>query len=82
MADDEHVLDEEDINLGSGYRAAPSQISGFAAGSDTLANYLETIEKTVIGQHLIANDGNVSQTARDLGMIRQNLQHKIRKYGL
>ena len=82
MADDEHVLDEEDINLGSGYRAGPSQISGFAAGSDTLANYLETIEKTVIGQHLIANDGNVSQTARDLGMIRQNLQHKIKKYGL
>lgn len=82
MADDEHVLAEEDISLGSGYRAGPSQISGFAAGSDTLANYLETIEKTVIGQHLMANDGNVSQTARDLGMIRQNLQHKIRKYGL
>ena len=82
MADDEHVLAEEDISLGSGYRAAPSQISGFAVGSDTLANYLETIEKTVIGQHLMANDGNVSQTARDLGMIRQNLQHKIRKYGL
>ncbi|MBQ4595851.1 MAG: hypothetical protein IJB14_02665, partial [Firmicutes bacterium] len=28
------------------------------------------------------NGGNISKTAKDLGMLRQNLQHKIKKYGL
>ena len=82
MADEEHVLTEDDINLGSRYRAGTPHISGFNADSGNLSEYLEQIEKTVIGQQLMENNGNVSQTARDLGMIRQNLQHKIRKYGI
>lgn len=48
----------------------------------SLSEYLESIEKTVIRQHLIGNDGNVSKTAKELGMVRQNLQHKIKKYHL
>lgn len=80
MVDDEHVLTEDDIHLGSSYRGTPS-VADFTAGQ-TLADYLEEIEKTLIGEHLMSNDGNVSQTARDLGMLRQNLQHKIKKYGL
>lgn len=82
MADNEHALTEEDINIGGGYRGANPKIAGFTADSGTLAEYLEDIEKTLISQHLMANEGNVSQTARDLGMLRQNLQHKIRKYGI
>ena len=82
MADNEHALTEEDINIGGGYRGANPKIDGFTADSGTLAEYLEDIEKTLISQHLMANEGNVSQTARDLGMLRQNLQHKIRKYGI
>lgn len=82
MADKEHVLTEEEISLGGGYRAQGTNLTEFELGTNTLAEYLEGIERTLIGQHLIANDGNVSQTARDLGMLRQNLQHKIKKYGL
>ena len=43
---------------------------------------LGSVEETIIKQHLLANDGNVSKTASDLGMLRQNLQHKIKKYGI
>lgn len=82
MADDEHVLTEEDIEIGGGQKGENPQINGFAAGDETLAEYLEDIEKTLINEHLMANGGNVSQTARDLGMLRQNLQHKIKKYGI
>ncbi len=82
MADDEHVLTEDDISIGGSYKGANTGIAGFTSGNSKLADYLEDIEKTLIGQQLMANDGNVSQTARDLGMLRQNLQHKIRKYGL
>ena len=80
MADDEHVLAEEDIEIGGGQKGENPRVQGFIAGENTLADYLEDIEKTLINEHLMANGGNVSQTARDLGMLRQNLQHKIKKY--
>ena len=80
MADDEHVLSGDAISIGSGQQGENPRVEGFVAGESTLAEYLEDIEKTLINEHLVANGGNVSQTARDLGMLRQNLQHKIKKY--
>ncbi|MDO4176175.1 MAG: sigma 54-interacting transcriptional regulator [Bacillota bacterium] len=82
MADDEHVLNEGDIEMGSEYKGKASSFRDFATNSNTLSEYLEGIEETVIRQHLLANDGNVSKTAKELGMLRQNLQHKIKKYGI
>ena len=86
MADEGHVLTENDIEIdsygetakASGHHAADS----FVETGGSLADYLSGIEETVIRQHLTANDGNVSKTAKELGMLRQNLQHKIRKYGI
>ena len=87
MADEGHVLTEKDIEIGDGYREAADASGSHAAGSfvetgGSLAEYLSGIEETIIRQHLTANDGNVSKTAKELGMLRQNLQHKIRKYGI
>lgn len=82
MADDEHVLMEDAIEIGSDYRETASRISEYTASHSTLAKYLEGIEQTVIRQYLLANEGNVSKTAKELGMLRQNLQHKIKKYGI
>ena len=82
MADDEHVLDADAIDLGSEYKGSEPGIGGFAASSSTLAEYLAGIEETVIRRSLVANEGNVSKTAKELGMLRQNLQHKMRKYGI
>lgn len=82
LADDEHVLETDHIELGSDYKGKISSFRDFATNSNTLSDYLEGIEETIIRQHLIANDGNVSKTAKELGMLRQNLQHKIKKYGI
>ena len=82
MADDEHVLDADAIDLGSEYKGSEPGIGGFAASSSTLAEYLAGIEETVIRRSLVTNEGNVSKTAKELGMLRQNLQHKMRKYGI
>ncbi len=46
------------------------------------AKVVERFERTIIGEALQANDGNVSAAARALGMHRQNLQKKIRQLGL
>jgi len=82
LAGDEHVLSADDINISRSYRATSSKVAEFSKENASLAEYLENIEKTVIQQHLVANDGNVSKTAKDLGLVRQNLQHKIKKYKL
>ena len=82
MADKEHVITDRDISIPKAHYEASSMVAGFEKGDSTLAEYLETIEKTVIRRHLIENDGNVSKTAKELGMLRQNLQHKIKKYEL
>lgn len=82
MTDNEHVLHEKDIMLQSAYHETSPVLFDFVRGDSSLAEYLETIEKTVIQQHLMGNGGNISKTAKDLGMVRQNLQHKIKKYNL
>ena len=82
LADNSHVLTDKDINISRSYSQTSPLVSEFSRESSTLSEYLEGIERTVIQQHLVKNEGNVSKTAKDLGMIRQNLQHKIKKYGL
>lgn len=85
MAGDEHVIGAEDIPepVGSDYPAAHEKLQmDFGRDGESLAEYLARIEETTIRHHLAANDGNVSKTAAELGMLRQNLQHKIKKYGL
>ncbi len=82
MADKEHVLTEKDVLLQRGAAGEQPTIVGFQKDDSTLAEYLENVEKTVIAGYLMENGGNISKTAKDLGMLRQNLQHKIKKYGL
>ncbi|MDO4517709.1 MAG: sigma 54-interacting transcriptional regulator [Bacillota bacterium] len=82
MADDGHVLDEEALTIGSDYQRVPTGVSDYVASDSSLSEYLENLERTVIKQHLLRNDRNISKTAKDLGMLRQNLQHKIKKYGI
>lgn len=82
MAEEDHVLTDRDINIQQGYHEAPSAISEFDREEGTLAEYLAEIEQTVIREYLTANGGNVTKTAKDLGMLRQNLQHKLKKYEL
>ena len=87
MADEGHVITEKEIEIGDGYGITTKSSGGHAARGfveteESLAEYLSGIEETIIRQQLTENDGNVSKTAKDLGMLRQNLQHKIRKYDI
>ncbi len=82
LAEDEHVLTDRDISIRPTYREGDPAISEFSPEEESLAEYLSRIEQTVIRQYLAGNGGNVTRTARELGMIRQNLQHKLKKYEL
>ncbi len=48
----------------------------------TLELTMERIEKRVITNALRRNSWNISRTARELGLKRQSLQYRVRKYNL
>ena len=53
-----------------------------AAPLPGLRHQLAAYEKKLIADSLKRHKGNINQTALALGLVRQNLHHKIRKYGL
>ena len=50
--------------------------------SNTLQSLLEDYEHQIILQALDHCGGNISRTAETLGILRQSLQYRIRKYGI
>ena len=50
------------------------------ATSDFKRRSLSEVEHEYIDFVLTKNDGNISQTAKDLGLHRQSLQRKLKKY--
>lgn len=48
----------------------------------SLKDIMNKMEHDVILEVLKSNDFNVSKSARDLGMLRQNLQYKIKVHGI
>jgi arginine utilization regulatory protein len=58
-------------------------IIDYKCGDDEdLNDILSRIEIDIIRKQLSQFGGNVSKTASKLGISRQNLQYKIKKYGL
>lgn len=61
----------------------PEQVSIVPqAGKIDLPNIMEEFERETILQAFKENDGNISQTAKALGVKRQALQYKLNKYGI
>lgn len=48
----------------------------------TLQEALRDFEKTMIQESLEANQWNISRSAKELGMLRENLYKKLKKYGM
>ncbi len=77
---------------GSGRRAEGSRSEGRAApavipeseqaGTETMEFDLEQVEKRHIERILEAEEGSMARAARRLGIRRNTLYHKIRKYGI
>lgn len=81
LADKEHVLTENMLVFPRG--AAPKkQLSGFNMQEDSLDDYLQEMEVSIIKDALAECNGNISRTAEALKIKRQTLQHKMKKYGL
>ena len=77
----EHVLAEESLDIPlrrscfSDAPGDPGSMNGAALGE-----YMDAIEKNLIMQALTNNGGNITKTANQLGLQRQALQYKLKKY--
>ncbi|MCS5619524.1 MAG: sigma-54 dependent transcriptional regulator, partial [Myxococcota bacterium] len=82
-------IEEDDLQLGASattpLEATPSpasELNGKLPFAEAKKSMIENFEREFLVSALRKNDGNVSQTARDIGMVRQSLQQKIRELGL
>ena len=78
MAEDEHVLLDKHLPINR--RKTLPQQGLYELKEGGLDAYLARIEKSMIENALVAHGGNISKAAESLGIKRQTLQHKIKKY--
>ncbi len=82
VGDDEKILRREDF-ISSIYIMQDKPLKNaaiFEAKNKPLPNILEDIEKEIIINALNNNQKNISKAAEELGIKRQTLQHKLKKY--
>ena len=77
---DGQVLDVSDFFPEGNMRAASSVPSPAVAAGKVMT--LDEMESEMIREALRRNDGNMSAVAQQLGITRQTLYNKLRKYGL
>ena len=80
-------IDEADLQLGASpvrrdASAGMSSLKDDATFAEAKKQMIDDFEREFLASALSKNDGNVSQTARDIGMVRQSLQQKIRDLDL
>lgn len=80
MADNNSILTENYFDFRIEYENCNNVIDIMSNedGSFDLENYMSDIEKAIIEKILKKNNYNVSKTARELSISRQNLQYKIK----
>lgn len=61
-------------------RTRAEKSEGTYSTEKPLYEILEEVERQVIVERLAKNQGNISQTAKELGIFRQALQYRIKKY--
>lgn len=65
-----------------GKKNKDSHVKDIEVGEKALPELIEDIEKDIITKALISEDYNITKAANALGIKRQTLQHKIKRYGL
>ena len=81
---DNNILDKEDF-LSSIHIVQDKPLSNatiFKEVKEPLPIILETMEKDLILNSLKNNQNNISRAAEELGIKRQTLQHKLKKYNI
>lgn len=79
MAADEHVLTETLLQMPIRTGDFKEDVEGWNM-YEPLPEYLEKVETELIREALLREGGNVTRAAETLGIKRQTLQHKLKKF--
>ena len=77
MTDDEHVLSADHLSIKTNPGVAGEEFERVLESG--LPDYLQEVEKRLIEQAMLSNGGNISRAAKELGITRQSLQHKLKR---
>lgn len=80
LTDREHVLTEKLLHLPDVEQEKKGSASGYDPSAQSLDEYLRICEEQILRRCMAENEGNISAAARQLGVKRQTLQHKLKKY--
>ena len=80
MAGDEHALEEASLQMPALSEVSRRDIEGWNM-KEPLPDYLDNLERELLRETLLREGWNISKAAAALGIKRQTLQHKIKKYG-
>lgn len=80
LADREHVLTEKQLHLPDVELEKKGSVAGYDPSAQSLDEYLRICEEQILRRCMAENEGNISAAARQLGIKRQTLQHKLKKY--
>ncbi|MGI6257817.1 MAG: sigma-54 interaction domain-containing protein [Anaerovoracaceae bacterium] len=84
MAEEGETLKKEHIRMDSLLPSVEEKDSrgDFLRGSEPLTDYLWRLERDILADALSHQEGNISRAAHDLGIKRQTLQHKMKKFNI
>ena len=80
LTDREHVLTEKLLHLPDVEQEKKGSADGYDPSAQSLDEYLRICEEQILRRCMAENEGNISAAARQLGIKRQTLQHKLKKY--
>ncbi|MBO4235697.1 MAG: sigma 54-interacting transcriptional regulator [Firmicutes bacterium] len=80
LASDEHVLTDDLLQMPILAEVSRRYIDAWNM-NDSLPDYLDKLEKELLRETLLREGWNISKAADALGIKRQTLQHKMRKFG-
>ena len=78
----DHVITEKSINVQNNLQSEKAEKSTFDPKECSLDEYFERTEIAILKDTMARHSGNISRAAAELGIKRQTLQHKLKKYGL
>jgi len=82
MSENENVLTEEMLEMPINSKVKIKDESSHEIAEAGLEQHMEKIERSIISAALQKSNGHISKAAEDLGLKRQTLQYKLKKYDL
>ncbi len=89
MSNKDGLLTENNFDSGILYRSSNRTLESTEVGGSSIAyrgfnlkNHLEELEKKLVSEAFEKNSYNIKTTARELGISRQLLEYKIKKFNL